>query len=205
MTQGRGSETELGDGNLSRRLPAYLAAILLTALIIQATLFAARKGPTFDEVIDLAAGYAYLRTGTYRLCPEHPALATVLSSAPLLLLDLRDPADDPEFSAQRRWQFALGTLHQNWTPAARILFLARLPSILLLGLLGWLLYRFGAAEFGPWGGVGALFLLATSPTFIAHSALATGDSIVAVFSFAAFVSIRRCLDRITWPRILLAG
>lgn len=196
---------ERGEGKLRVRAPGILAIILISVLGIQAIAFALRKGNTYDEIIDIAAGFAYLRTGNYRLCPEHPVLATTLTAAPLLFLEMNSPRGDPEFGAETRWPYAFKMVHENRTKGGTILFLARLPSILLALVLGWLLFRFGRRELGPWGGIGALFLLATSPTFIAHTALATADSILAVAAFASFVTLRQCLGNITWRGICLAG
>lgn len=42
--------------------------------------------PTFDETTHLVAGYSYLKSGDYRLNPEHPPLLKVLASAPLLTM-----------------------------------------------------------------------------------------------------------------------
>lgn len=198
-------ETEVPPDDPRGRVPEILAVILCSLLIVQCISFALEKGGVFDEVIDIAAGYSYLRSGEYRICPEHPALATTLTAAPLLLLEMDDPRTHPDFGAASRWRFAIKTVHENRPSGGTILFLSRLPSIFLAAVLGWLLFLFGKREFGPAGGLAALFLLATSPTFVAHSALATGDSILTVAAFAAFVTLRRCLEGTTWRRILLAG
>ena len=170
--------------------------MLVLVLLAQAVGFAVSKSNVYDEPIDIAAGYVYLRTGDYHLCPEHPALATALTAAPLLLLDLRDPAEDPDLRADRRWELSIRMLHRNEVPAEAILLLARAPSILLLGGFAVFLYLFAARELGGWGGAATVSLLATSPTWIAHGSLATTDSFVAVFAASAALALIRLFE--TW-------
>lgn len=48
-------------------------------LSLRRTVFAAwRESNTGDEPLELAAGYGYLKTGDFRMNPEHPPLAKII-------------------------------------------------------------------------------------------------------------------------------
>ena len=174
-------------------LPRVAALMLLGLHALLAVTSMARKAPTFDEVSHIAAGYAYVRTGEMHLNPEHPPLAKVLAGLPLLLLDLDDPRDAPEFAAGDQWGFGKRFLFANRTGPDRIVFLARLPMVLLSLALGVLVWRWAAALFGTAGGLVALALHATSPHFLAHGRLVTTDVPVTLFSMLAMHALWRGL------------
>ena len=57
-------------------LLAILGAVQVTSVLDESA--------TFDEPGYVAAGYSYLKTGDFRMNPEHPPLAKVLIALPLL-------------------------------------------------------------------------------------------------------------------------
>jgi predicted membrane-bound dolichyl-phosphate-mannose-protein mannosyltransferase len=63
----------------------------------------------------------------------------------------------------------------------RVLAPARLPLILLSGILGLLLFLWGRQIVGEIAALAAVFLYALDPTLLAHSFLATMDVGLAVF------------------------
>ncbi|MGD2050773.1 MAG: hypothetical protein PVH03_14830, partial [Chloroflexota bacterium] len=77
----------------------WLALIVFLALFLaQVIVTSPQKSAAFDEGYHLAAGYAYLKTGDFRLSRTvgHPPLANLLNALPLLLLDeIELPLDHP--------------------------------------------------------------------------------------------------------------
>ena len=61
-------------------------ALCLALFLAQVTLSSREKSAAFDEQYHLAAGYAYLKTGDFRLSRTvgHPPLANLLNALPLL-------------------------------------------------------------------------------------------------------------------------
>ena len=55
-------------------LLAYLCAVQIGSAL--------QECATADEPVELAAGYTYLKTGDYRMNPEHPPLAKILAALP---------------------------------------------------------------------------------------------------------------------------
>jgi 4-amino-4-deoxy-L-arabinose transferase-like glycosyltransferase len=75
-----------------------------------------------------------------------------------------------------------------------MLFLARLPGVLLGVLLGLYAWRWARQAFGEAAGLAALSLVALNPNLIAHAAVASNDFAVVVFGFAACFHAARWLD-----------
>ncbi len=162
------------------------------------------KCVTFDEPSHLFAGYSYLRTGDYRLTPEHPPLIEILCAAPLLLMDLNLPdlsspaaltaggwdRGDP-FLLGRAWLFTAGN------DPDRIMRVARIPILLIAALGGWMLFRTARRAAGDAAAFVVLALWCFSPTVLAHARLVTTDMAAAVFFFAATMAFWRLTRRVT--------
>src|SRR5688572_7129031 len=126
-----------------------LATILLLA-VFAALAIGSSSGSsvTGDEVAHLGAGYTYVRTGDFRLNPQHPPLMKALAGAPLLLLDLRPVEDIPGWAETEEWGFGRLFLTQNLEPMRRILLYARLPMVAVGVLLGAVLFLWAREMWG---------------------------------------------------------
>lgn len=158
---------------------------------------------TSDEVVHLPAGYLYLTRGDYRINPEHPPLAKMIAALPLLFLDVR-AAPLPEYRSEGYWRYGY-RFSFKWNDPERILFWARLMVVAMGTLLGYLVWRWAAEEFGGPAGLVALFLYAFSPTLLAHSGLVTTDVPLALFFFLTLYLFRRLLRHPDLTTLVLAG
>ncbi len=170
------------------RRRTWLGRALPWALLI---LFALRglaavqwDNTTADERLHLGYGERALRSGTFvrtddNLNSKMPV--SVLNALPGVLAD-RD-----------------GTM--SWE---RELFLARIPSLLLGVLLGWLVWSWSRALFGLRGGALALLLYTFCPNVLAHDHLVTTDISTALAMFGAAYAFWRYLDRPGRGRLLVA-
>jgi len=170
------------------RQRTWLGRALPWALLI---LFALRglagmraDGTTADEPLHLGYGERGLTAGTFIRTD-----GTLNSKMPVSVLNAL-----PETLANRS-----GTL--SWPQR---LFLARLPSLLLGVLLGWLVWSWARALFGLRGGALALLLYTFCPNVLAHSHLVTTDISTALAMFAAAYALWRYLDRPGRGRLLVA-
>ena len=188
--------------------PAVWLFCLLSLLGLQTArqVSAARSdSPTWDEGLHLASGYDFLRSGDYRLDPEHPPLGRLLNALPLLWLN-PDPKLESEawrtadFSAQGRL-----FLNENRLPAGEILFPARLVSIGLSVALALLAALWMKARFGPGPALAAVLLMTVDPNLCAHGHLVTTDTVVALAGFAACLAFDRFLGRRRAIDLVLAG
>lgn len=140
---------------------------------------------TVDEGVHLAAGYSYWMKHDFRMNPEHPPLLKELAGLPLVIINhhLKQPFDLPSWSQPNEWQFAKDFIYYNHIPADIIIFLGRLPFMLLGLVLGYYIFRWSRELFGTLAGLFSLALYAFSPDMIAHSHYITTDIGVALFFF----------------------
>ena len=148
--------------------------ILLGVLALQVVLGMRLLNASFDEVTHLPSGYSYLETGRVELNPQHPPLIKLLSAIPLRFIEVRSDFD-PTRVEEPGYEWRFGRKFLQAGNADRMLFLGRLPVVLLSLLLAYLVYRWAKELFGIPAGLMALFLYAFSPNLIAHSRLVTMD------------------------------
>jgi len=166
--------------------------------------------PTMDEQNHLARGLAFVKTGDPRLSLEHPPLVNSLSALPLLTLpEIQLPFDQPSWTDQEPaglyWYFfADALLWEVNQDVTRMIFLARLPMVLLLLALGLVGFHFAREMWGKKTGLLAFFLLLLEPNLLAHGRLTTTDMGGTFFVFLAAYLLWRLwqLDGWSWPQWL---
>ncbi|MEW5852212.1 MAG: glycosyltransferase family 39 protein [Myxococcota bacterium] len=156
-----------------------------------------------DEIYHLPAGYSHLVTGDFRLGVQHPPAVKLLSALPLLLLDVEADFQGPAW--QRADELAFGLQFFRQPNADLILFVGRLPNV-LLSLVGALfVFDLGLLLFGASGALGALLLYALSPHLIAHGRLVTTDQGVTTFLLGTLLFLACYLRDRRVHHLLLAG
>jgi 4-amino-4-deoxy-L-arabinose transferase-like glycosyltransferase len=166
-----------------------------------------------DEMPHIPAGYSYLTQKDMRINPEHPPLIKDLAAIPLLLLDLKFPADSKYWAEDINGQWAFGAqfLYDSGNDADQILHYARLPLMLLTIITGWMFYVFVARRYGYQTAILALLFYATSPTFIAHGRYVTTDVgatfgfFLGLTAFLKFLEMRGAGGATSRKYLLLAG
>ena len=164
-------------GLREKRFAQVLVVGLLLALAVQVLVFMLASSVTGDEMPSLMLGYQQLRTGEPSPEERNPVLIMLISAAPLLALN---PSLNPPVTGPRGHEGGYEFLYYNSRPDL-MLFLGRLPVLVLSLLLGILVYRWAKRLYGRRAGVVALFFYAFSPTVISQSGLATQDLGVAFF------------------------
>jgi len=184
----------------------WLFVFVLLAIMAWAQVTSAlRETQTWDEGIHLAAGYSYLKTGDFRLNPQHPPLGKIINALPLLLLKPRLPLEDPAWRLPDEVHFGNLFLYTNSVPADTLLFTARTMTMLLTLLLGLALAVWTRKHFGAAAALFSLALFAFDPNITAHGRYVTTDLFATLFIFlscltwGAFVCSRR------WTHLLAAG
>jgi hypothetical protein len=164
-----------------RWLFALLIVVLLGQMAVAMVVSAVQQTPTIDEPVYVGTAVTYVQQHSLRYNPEHPPLGKLIMAAGLVFAH---PKLDPAFRGD---QTALGrqVLYQAGNDPYRLMFLARLPMILLTLLFGLVVWAFARDLTGPVGGLLALALYAFSPDVIAHGSLATLDVPAAGFLLTA--------------------
>ncbi len=181
----------------------WAAAIALLLYFWLAVGSLAGDSPTMDEQNHIARGLAFLRTGDPRLSLEHPPLINSLSALPLLTMpELQLPTDHPSWERREGWyEFADLFLWQYNHDVDRIVFLARLPIVLLAMALALTGYRFASMLWGRAAALPALALLLFEPNLLAHGRYATTDMGGTLFTFLTTFCLWRLWresDRWNW-------
>ncbi len=148
----------------------------LAAFAAQAVLASPLKSASFDEEYHIAAGYAYLKTGDFRMSTSHPPLVDTLSGLPLLFLnDVVLPTDHPSWQESNYFVFSdIFLWYANDNPH-EILVNGRYPIIFLGTILAAALFWWARQIAGEWPGWLALILAVFDPNLIANSRLITTD------------------------------
>lgn len=158
---------------------------------------ALQESQTIDEGVHLSAGLSYWRTGDFRLNPEHPPLVKMFAAVPLLFTSITLPIDDATWRTWDQYAFGKLFLYHNTLSPQTVLFLGRLPIILLSILLGIWIFRTSREMFGGWGGLLSVTLYAFEPGFISHGHYVTTDLGFTAFSFLTVTRLVKLLDRPT--------
>ncbi|MEU8231044.1 phospholipid carrier-dependent glycosyltransferase [Actinoplanes sp. NPDC048967] len=173
-------------------LLAQLALVMVTA--------ARQQSQTADEGVYIAAAVVYLRHHELRYNPEHPPLAKLVMAAGLAFADARIDAGPDK----NQYQAGTDVLYEHGNGAQRILWYARLPTIVLTLLFGLMVFAFARDITGPGGGLLALALYAFSPDVITYGSLAGVDLPAAGFVLAAAWLVWR-MRRHPWAYLAPAG
>ena len=180
----------------SRTLLAFVVVFL--ALGVSSS---RRMSATWDEPGHIAAGYAALARGDYRLDIEHPPVARMWSALPLLamrpVLNVERFVAGPTEAIAFRGPFDLGhafLFADN--DAGRLLQAARMMNLIVGAGLGVLVFVWLHAWLGYRAAVSGLVLYTLEPNMAAHAGLATTDIAVTACLFATtYFAWRRSRER----------
>ena len=186
-----------------------IAFILLGAMFAMAVLSVRDDSAIRDELPHITAGYSYLTTADYRINPEHPPLIKDLSALPLLFIksEINFPKNHACWTDKPNDQWCLGNvfLYESENNADKIIFLSRLPIILLMLLAGFFLFKWTRELAGDKASLITLFLYTFSPNIIAHGRFVTTDLGVTAFIIIAFYAYWWFLQKPCSGRLLVAG
>jgi hypothetical protein len=188
-----------------------LAGILAVAFMLQSLSASLKKSPVYDEPPHIASGLSYIETGVFHANLQHPPLLKEIAAAFLAMAGVHWPKDPLADAIVRggpqgdklEWPEGNNIIHDGG--ADRVLFWARLPFILLGGLLGALIYWWGRELVGSAAALGALFLYAFDPNIIAHSALVTTDTGMTAFEILFLFALWRYVHRPDWKHLVFCG
>lgn len=158
---------------------------------------------TTDEAVHLAAGRSYWQTGDFRLNPEHPPLIKLLAAVPLLFRpDTRIDTSSVQWAQRQEWLVGSTMLYdqRSTEQAQMIMFLGRLPMIIVWGVLGWLIFIWARQRWGAWAGIIGLLVYSGDPNWLGHGHLVTTDVGLALGFFATIWLLDTFLRQPSWSR-----
>jgi hypothetical protein len=159
---------------LTARTERWIAVTLLAIHAALALWGAARNSLTFDERQHLAAGVMIVSRGELRISAVNPPLIKAWCALPVVAMGARPPS--PEALADGE-QYVVGEsfMRENAGRYHRLLFAARVMTVILSLALGFLVWRYARRLYGALGGVLALGFYAFAPEALAHAGLVTMD------------------------------
>jgi hypothetical protein len=181
-------------------LPRGVFAGLIGALIVVhvwiALAAAQHKSTTNDEIAHITSGYAFNELADFRVQPENGVLPQRLHALPLAWTEPQFPdLNDTPWTRVLSYTLSYDFFYRSGNDPDHLLTQARAMNMVwsvgILMLIAGISSRF-------FGAIPALFsvtLAALSPTFLAHSALATSDMAMAFFFVASTTAFWWHLNR----------
>src|SRR5687767_1234381 len=129
------------------RQSSIAASCLILIFCLQAVLALPQLSATSDEAVHLASGYSYWQTRDFRMNPEHPPLAKLIASLPLLLLRPQLNTSAKSWTQPSQYEFGFDFLYQN--NADSLLFWGRMAMIAVAAVGAIVTFLWSRALFGP--------------------------------------------------------
>jgi len=173
-------------------LPALLALIY----VAQCAWFIETQSLTYDEPVHIAEGLNAWRSGRFEQYNDHPPLARLWSTLPLL--DQKWQVDIEQLpDAFRVTHIAPDPVSLAWR--------ARAMNVWFGLWLAWLVWRAADRLFSRTAANFALALFAFSPSLIAHFSIAATDGAATLFIFATAWALVRWRLSPTWKTTVGSG
>jgi Dolichyl-phosphate-mannose-protein mannosyltransferase len=188
----------------SRRLTAILVVALLALMGVLLVTSVRQESQTFDESSHLFAGFEYWKHADFGRNPEHPPLAKLLASLPLLSMALKEPpvVPIPYFKGQ---DFVNSSQFLYSGDADGMLLRGRMVIALFSVALGFLVFVAAREMFDPLTALLALGLFAFEPVLLANGALVTTDMPLACLFFASVYTFYRYIKRPSLSRLAICA
>ena len=190
---------------LKKKWALLLLGLIVATSLFLATLSVSHDSPTDDETAHIAAGYVKLHDGYLNFFIEQPPLINALSALPLIISHIKFDTSIAK-SGSSHWAVGNQFLFGSGYNPERLLFLARIPTLILFGLLIIAVYFFTnrisrskAASL-----IGAT-LTAFCPNLIANGRLATVDMGVTFFLFLSVGTFLLFIQKPTKKKLLALG
>ncbi|MEP0815177.1 MAG: glycosyltransferase family 39 protein [bacterium] len=167
--------------------------LLLVAFFVQGLWASANTGLTTDEFNHIASGVSYWKRHDFRMNTEHPTLTKWLAAMPVVLSGAKYPFESGSWEAKDQVWHAKDFWSANHENRKEILFLARIPFLLLSSLMCVFVFLFARSIYNEKAGILALFIFAFEPNIIAHASLANSDVPVAMMVLATLYFAHRYL------------
>lgn len=198
-------------GNLAAliRRPRLLVAAFSVLFFVLVLASSMQKSPGYDEPFHIASGLLYVQSGRIVRAPDHPPLIRELSGMALYASGVRLPASSDVQAvlggARGDLEYPIGSQIIAENGPDRVLFLARLPLLLLGTAFLWVMYFFTRALVNDVAGVCVAFLCAFDPLLLSNFGIVYTDASVMLFTVLTMMALWYYVQRPSWSRILWCG
>ncbi|MES3031016.1 MAG: glycosyltransferase family 39 protein [Patescibacteria group bacterium] len=187
--------------------PYYILAVMMFVSGVLMFSVSHQESAVVDEIPYISSGFSYLNAGDYRLDPEHPPLLKMLGGIPLLFLDLNFPYDSVAWKDNVNDQWTVGRqfLYELGNDPNQIISFARIGPIFLTLLFIFCMYVWSVPILGRRWALLPAFLLAVSPTILAHGHYVTTDVGTAFATVLAIYCFFKASKEPSFRNIIFAG
>jgi len=181
--------------------------IVLIFMAVVSILNAKNESAIFDETAHIPASYSYVKLQDMRLNPEHPPLIKDLAGLPLLFTSINFDTSQKFWTENPdgQWEAGRSFLWNSGNDADKIIFLSRLPIVIISLLLGFFIFRWTKELAGAIAGLFALVLYAFDPNILGHNHFVTTDIGIATFMVFSFYYFLRFIKKPVWRNVFLGG
>ena len=183
---------------MSRRTPSLLAFLIVAIGVLRIAATYTTFSETNDEIMHLTAGLELYQEHRYTLQIVNPPLPRVVIAFVPYLAGVAFDASAPPIERLRRTFYTTGR-YKTTLVEARV---GTLVFFIIGAVSMWL---WGRRELGDLGGILALLLLTTQPSFLGHSGLATHDAAATSGVALSLLAFSRWLERPTAGRAAALG
>ncbi|MCK9614263.1 MAG: glycosyltransferase family 39 protein [Candidatus Omnitrophica bacterium] len=186
---------------------AIILGFFLAFILLSGIYYAITNSVTSDEKTHIATGYINVKFSDYRFNIEHPPFVKQLAALPLIFLNLNFPTDIFKVSntGMDIVKIQDAFLYKVGNDLDLMLFLSRLPNILISLILAIFIYLYSRKLNGKSAGFLSLLFFAFSPTFLAHTPLVTMDTAVSCFYFITIYFFMRFAETKKYLFVALTG
>ncbi|MBI5224921.1 phospholipid carrier-dependent glycosyltransferase [Candidatus Micrarchaeota archaeon] len=179
-----------------------IVVLLVAAIVLQGVYAINSNSPTFDEPSYVIQGVAQLQSADFDLGKGNPPLMKYFAGVLPYLAGIRLPeGHENGFDKENAIEFQ--TVFKSGMDSKQLIFLSRLPTLILTVLTALLVFVFGRKMYGEKAALFSLFLFAFSPIILAHGTLATLDMGTAFFTFLSMYLFWGFFDRPTYKSFAL--
>jgi hypothetical protein len=181
--------------------------ILLSVFFILTLSTALRTSGTCDEIAHhIPVGYVLLSKWDLKMDTSQPPLSRYLVALPLkLFMKINMPDDKAVWRTDDRTKFGRDFFYKYNSDPKKMVFLARIPIMVIGVLCGLLLFIWAKALYGDRAGLLSLFLYCFSPVIIANAGLATTDMVATFFILLSVYAFWLFLNDPSFRKTALAG
>jgi len=164
-----------------------LAGLLLSIHVTLGIHAAFRLSPVWDEIVNPAAGLLQWKTGRADFNAEHPFLAKLILSSPLVFSSVKLPPVPAVGGSENPYNFGFQFTYRQGNNSGTVVLLPRLAALTCSVVLGVALFVWGRRRWGDPQGVILLGLFLAIPVFRSRAGLALLEMPQFVFLGAGFV------------------
>jgi len=183
-----------------------IVAALLVIHVLLAVASLRQTSLTWDEPSYIGVGRQMLETRNpdIKALQLHPPLSYYLNSLCLLPLKFEPDRFSQEQYIHERYIGPELIFDSGHAPDL-IIFLSRIPFVVLSVFLGWIVYRWSRDIYGPAAGVLSTFFYSLCPTVLAHCRLATADLLLALTMTLTLYLFHKYLETGSARHVVLSG